>query len=106
MEQYLTAHVILAVLGGVVGGFRAAVRGRPTRPIMVRVSDFLVGVAIAGATSTYAPPEYPFLALAYGVVAGTVSAFALDTLYDMIPAIMRFIAKVRFNLDLPSKNKD
>lgn len=106
MEALLTAHVLLAVLGGVVGGFRAAVRADPPRSWLVRVSDFMVGVALAGAVSAYAPGQYPMLSLAYGVVAGTVAAYALDTVHDLIPAILRLVAKIKFSLDIPPKDKE
>lgn len=106
MEELLTAHVLLAILGGVVGGFRAAVRAYPPRSWWVRVSDFMVGVALASAVSAYAPGQYPMLSLAYGVVAGTVAAYALDTVHDLVPALLRMVAKVKLHLDIPPKDKE
>lgn len=98
MDELLTAHLLLALLGGIVGGFRAAIREYPPRSRLVRLSDFTVGVACAISFSHYAPKELPLLAVGYGVVSGTLAAYALDIIHEFLPRILKLAAKLRFGV--------
>lgn len=98
MESLLTAHLLLAVTGGIVGGFRSALREHPPRSWRVRVVDFMIGVVVAASVSHLVPPQMPMMALAYGVLAGTLAAYALDIAYDFVPHVVRAIINIRLNI--------
>lgn len=100
MQELFTLHNLLSLLGGVVGGFRAAVMS-PPRPLHVRVSDFLVGVLFGIASSYLTPADAPILALAYGVIAGTLATYALDVIHDLLPKLI----KMRLGVDTDKDNK-
>lgn len=94
MDMPITVHLIMALVGGAIGGLRAA--GRPNKNAIVRLTDVLAGLAAAAASSVYVPKELPLLGLGYGMVAGMTAGYALDLVFCVLPRLLDILLRVKF----------
>lgn len=93
MEQLLTLQLLSTAIGGVVGGLRTAVK-TADRPALLRVTDFIAGLSVAVAVSGHVPTAYPLVGLIYGMAAGSMTGYALDITYKLLPQIIRALLKI------------
>jgi len=97
MTELLTPQIVLAIIGGVVGGFSAATNEIYTTK-SARIADFMVGVTAAVGSTHFLPPEALWLAILYGLIAGALGSNTLDILRGLLPRIIRLIAQLKFGL--------
>lgn len=91
MQEWITP-LNLAVIGGIVGGLRAAAKSTDT--VFLRLTDVLIGAMVAASASYYVPSNAPLGALALGVVVGRVAGHAVDVVYNLVPQLLPLLIKV------------
>ena len=89
----LASPLWLAILGAMVGGFRAGIMSWRKNGPARAFSDGLIGVVFAVAMAEWVtPPAYPKLAALIGLLAGTTGARALDAFFELVPEFVRELA--------------
>lgn len=93
LSAVLASPLWLAVLGAMVGGFRAGIMSWRKNGPARAFSDGLIGVVFAMAMAEWVtPPAYPKLAALIGLLAGTTGARALDAFFELVPEFIRELA--------------
>lgn len=92
--EVLTIRTLLGVVGAVPGALRAAALSRSRGMGWTRAtSDALIGVVLAASVAELmTPPSQPSAALLVGLLAGLLGGRALDSLFEMVPEVVRVLA--------------
>lgn len=98
-DYIISLHLVLAVVGGVIGGVRAAA-AKPNRNIVTKTTDIMAGVAAAASSSHYVPITLPWLALVYGMVAGVAAGYLLDIVYNLVPRVVQLLASLKLGVTI------